>query len=89
MLEQLIQLEIESERGKDEVGKLVSATSKLGRPPKVGLEGLGGLAEQSLIEGRAVNPLSCHPVQPNLTLKWDPARSSWRCFFCTRVPPEI
>ena len=42
MLEQLIQLEIESERGKDEVGKLVSATSKLGRPSEGGLRGLEG-----------------------------------------------
>ena len=86
MLEQLIQLEIESERGKDEVGKLVSATSKLGRPPKVGLEGLGGLAEQSLIEGRAVNPLSCHPVQPNLTLKWDPRAIIVAMFFLHKGP---
>ena len=40
MLDQLIQLEIEMEEGKDGVGKLVSATSRLGT---WGLGGLGGL----------------------------------------------
>ena len=81
MLEQLIQLEIDMKGG-----KLVSATSRLG---KGCLGGLGGLAEQSLIEGRAVNPLSCHPVQPNLTLKWDPRAIIVAMFFLHKVPTRI
>ena len=54
-----------------------------------GTWGLGGLAEQSLIEGRAVNPLSCHPVQPNLTLKWDPRAIIVAMFFLHKVPTRI
>ena len=54
-----------------------------------GLGGLGALAEQSLIEGRAVNPLSCHPVQPNLTLKWDPRAIIVAMFFLHKGPTRI
>ena len=42
ILQQLVQLEIEMEVEKGGVGKLVSATSRLGRGGLKGLEGLGG-----------------------------------------------